>query len=47
MLIKYDLENRIKELDENIKNLLEESAKEPIDKTLEKLPNPRDIKYYK
>jgi hypothetical protein len=34
---KYDLENRIKELDENIKNLLEESEKEPIDKTLEKL----------
>jgi hypothetical protein len=34
---KYDLENRIKELDENIKSLEDDIEKEPIQKTIENL----------
>lgn len=36
---KYDLENRINELDSNISSLMEDSEKEPIQTTLEKLEN--------
>ena len=34
---KYDLENRIKELDSNISSLMEDAEKEPIQTTLDKL----------